>query len=148
MMTVLFFFRCGTPKDRFGQSDQNSVVIFIDGEEIAIDGGSYMYNDELEYHKYFMGTKSHNTVTIDGQDQMLLYRRFKWLYPSKSKMTVESENCISGEHFGYGRLYKGQVHKRSVKNEKGFISVVDLVNSIDIKRLVTLHWHIATLLMK
>jgi asparagine synthase (glutamine-hydrolysing) len=71
--------RCGSVIDRFGQADQLHVDLWWRGLNLAIDGGSYLYNDELQYHEYFMGTRSHNTMVVDDEDQMRLHRRFKWL---------------------------------------------------------------------
>lgn len=108
-------FRCGTVRDRFGQADQLHVDIWWNGFNIAIDGGSYLYNDELQYHRYFMGTKSHNTVTVDSQDQMLLYRRFKWLYWTKAHLLNYSDKYAEGEHCGYRRLGNALTHRRAFK---------------------------------
>lgn len=108
-------FRCGSIKDRFGQADQLHVDLWWKGLNIAIDGGSYLYNDEMQYHKYFMGTKSHNTVTVNGKDQMYLHRRFKWLYWTQAKLLEFRNNYVEGEHYGYLRDSIGVVHKRSIQ---------------------------------
>jgi len=138
----IVFFRCGTPKDRFGQADQNSVVIFFDGEEFALDGGSYMYNDKLEYHRYFMGSKSHNTITVDGKDQMLLYRRFKWLYPPKAFIIRDSEFSVAGEQSGYSRIHRGLIHRREIDYSGDILTVKDTLGKTDLSKTSTLHWHI------
>jgi len=107
-------FRCGSVIDRFGQADQLHTDIFWKGLNIAIDGGSYLYNDELKYHNYFMGTSYHNTVIVDGKDQMLLIRRFKWLYWTKARLLKFSKDYVEGEHYGYQRLKEKITHKRKV----------------------------------
>lgn len=137
------FFRCGTPADRFGQADQNSIVLFAGGEEIVVDGGSYMYNDELAYHRYFMGSKSHNTVTVNGHDQMLLYRRFKWLYPPDAQITEESETSVSGVHKGYSRIFKGLEHLRRIEIIGRKVIIKDTVSRTEQKKKISLHWHVA-----
>lgn len=136
-------FRCGTAPDRFGQADQLHVDLFWDGQNIACDGGSYLYNDELRYHRYFMGTASHNTVNIDQQDQMLLWRRFKWLYKTKAELTEfdTANRQVSGQHFGYQRLDPGLVHSRRVIYPQDRLIVLDEVrNEKKMSHSFRLHW--------
>jgi asparagine synthase (glutamine-hydrolysing) len=84
---------------------------------VLVDGGSYLYNGPRRWHNHFLRTESHNTVRIDGQDQMLHIRQFKTLYPTEARLLKfedHSEWAIcEGEHYGYRRI--GQcVHRRSV----------------------------------
>lgn len=135
-------FRCGSVIDRFGQADQLHIDIFWNGIEIAVDGGSYLYNDELQYHRYFMGTRSHNTVIVDNKDQMLLHRRFKWLYWTKAKLISFSENYIEGEHHGYGRLNGKVIHRRKMKiwRDGSFLVEDKLSQEKRILHTYDLHW--------
>ncbi|HEC93014.1 MAG TPA: alginate lyase family protein [Candidatus Atribacteria bacterium] len=137
---TFLLFRCGSVKDRFGQADQLHVDLWWKGINIAIDGGSYLYNDELQYHRYFVGTKSHNTVIVDNQDQMYLHRRFKWLYWTKAKLL--SAFPLEGEHYGYRRLKGEVVHRRSINllNENAFIIKDKLIVTEKIKHKYDLHW--------
>jgi heparinase II/III-like protein len=138
-------FRCGTPPDRFGQADQLHVDLHWDGNNILTDGGSYLYNDELHFHQYFMGTASHNSIVIDDQDQMLLWRRFKWLY--KTKATVSDNdlqnNCISGYHTGYNRIEKGITHYRYIKLDSDYLLVRDQIKNMKKNdHKINLNWHV------
>ncbi|MCF6158691.1 MAG: alginate lyase family protein [wastewater metagenome] len=135
-------FRCGTVRDRFGQADQLHVDIWWKGLNIAIDGGSYLYNDELQYHKYFMGTRSHNTVTVDNQDQMFFYRRFKWLYWTKAYLVNFLNNYAKGEHYGYKRLGDNITHRRAFKalDESSFLIEDFLTQNGDTVHSFDLHW--------
>lgn len=139
--------RCGSVIDRFGQADQLHVDIWWKGLNVAQDGGSYLYNDELRYHHCFMTTGSHNTVTVDGKDQMLLYRRFKWLNRVKAlqKGVVISGGVsgVAGEHYGYCRLPGKVMHRRYLFSLENSIYVVaDSVfqESNCYKHLLKLHW--------
>ncbi len=135
-------FRCGTVLDRFGQADQLHVDIWWNGLNIAVDGGSYFYNDELQYHKYFMGTRSHNTVTVDNQDQMLLYRRFKWLYWTKAQLLNFSDKYVEGEHYGYRRSGDTLTHRRTFKALDGSSFLVEdfLTQNGNTVHDFDLHW--------
>ena len=85
---------------------------------VLTDPGSYLYNGSEVWHRHFYGTASHNTVEVDGRDQMLHYRKFKNLYWTKAdlKRFEESDSWVlcEGEHYGYGRHSKGCVHNRSI----------------------------------
>ena len=133
--------RCGTVKNRFGHSDQLHVDLWVNEVNVAVDSGSYLYNDESQYHEHFMGTMSHNTVSLDGKSQMLLHRKFKWLYPAKAKLIAFTDSLFCGEHYGYKSLKGAPVHRRLC----GFIGddfkVSDLVfNQTAAGHDANLHW--------
>lgn len=111
-------FRCGTIRDRFSQIDMLHVDLWWHGENVLVDGGSYLYNGPEEWHEYFFRTASHNTVVVDGVDQMLHYRRFKVLYLTRARLLAFEQRGASfvaaGEHYGYERLRQAVIHRRSV----------------------------------
>ena len=74
------FIRCGAYKDRPYQSDNLHLDIWIDGENVLRDNGSYKYNTNKELINYFNGAGGHNTISIDGKDQMQKGDRFIWNY--------------------------------------------------------------------
>ncbi|MEJ2636992.1 MAG: alginate lyase family protein [Calditrichia bacterium] len=120
-------FRCGSVIDRFGQADQLHVDVFWRGLNVLIDGGSYLYNDDPQYYRHFMSTKSHNTVAVDNQDQMLLFRKFKWLYWTRAKLLdFQPGSRMEGEHYGYRRLKGEMTHRRVLEfPEAGTLLVTD-----------------------
>lgn len=131
--------RCGSVTDRFGQADQLHVDLWRNGINVAIDGGSYCYNDELAYHRWFMGTASHNTVSVDGHDQMLLARRFKWLYWTKADLVDIEDRRLTGRQHGYARL--GVIHERSLCQLDHGWRIVDTLQRRDTSpRTFRLHW--------
>jgi asparagine synthase (glutamine-hydrolysing) len=135
-------FRCGSVRDRFGQADQLHLDIWWKGVNVAHDGGSYLYNDEHRFHRYFMGTRGHNTVIVDGEDQMHLHRRFKWLYWTRAEALKTSGGGLEGEHYGYLRLRDGVTHRRSIASSAaGSFTVYDvLLQKKSARHLYTLHW--------
>jgi hypothetical protein len=94
------------------------VDVWWRGQNVLADAGSYRYNGADVWHDHFMETGSHNTLTLDGRDQMLHYRRFKTLYrPRAQLLRFEAHGSWSlceGEHDGYLRHPGGCVHRRSV----------------------------------
>jgi asparagine synthase (glutamine-hydrolysing) len=121
-------FRCGTLLDRFSQIDMLHLDISWRGHNVLADGGSYLYNDRPEWHEHFMRTASHNTVAIDGLDQMLHFRQFKLLYRTHAQMLQFEDHdewtACAGEHYGYRRHAGGCVHSRSVAFLKDDLFVV------------------------
>jgi asparagine synthase (glutamine-hydrolysing) len=111
-------FRCGTLRDRFSQIDMLHVDVWWRGHNVLVDPGSFQYNGADAWHDHFYQTASHNTVVVDGRDQMLHYRRFKNLYWTEAKL-LRSEagagwSLCEGEHYAYRRQAGKCVHRRSV----------------------------------
>jgi asparagine synthase (glutamine-hydrolysing) len=136
--------RCGTLRDRFSQIDMLAVDIWWRGQNVLVDAGSYQYNGPREWHNHFTRTSSHNTVTVDGLDQMVHFRQFKVLYWTEAtlldfKDTPDYALC-AGEHHGYERQPGACTHRRSVLFLKDDLwVVVDHVTG-DGAHDVRLHW--------
>lgn len=75
---TLTFVRCGAYKDRPFQADNLHLDVWVKGENILRDAGSYLYNTDEQWTRYFAGTASHNTVMLHTYDQMRKGPRFIW----------------------------------------------------------------------
>lgn len=121
-------FRCGSIRDRFSQIDMLHVDVWWRGLNVLVDGGSYQYNAAERWHSHFMRTGSHNTVAIDGLDQMLHHRRFKSLYWTRATLRRFEDApdwaLAEGEHTGYARHPGGCIHRRAVLFAKDDLWVV------------------------
>jgi asparagine synthase (glutamine-hydrolysing) len=137
-------FRCGTVRDRFSQIDMLNLDVWWRGQNVLVDPGSYLYNGPRRWHEHFVGTESHNTVAIDGRDQMFHYRRFKSLYWTRAELLAfADENEFSlceGEHSGYARHPGGCVHRRAVLFAKDDLWVVVDRISGNGEHQARLHW--------
>jgi asparagine synthase (glutamine-hydrolysing) len=137
-------FRCGSLLDRFSQIDMLHLDVWWRGHNVLVDGGSYLYNGPEEWHRYFMCTGSHNTVEVDGRDQMVHLRRFKLIYRTRAKLLHFEDAAdwaiCAGEHYGY-QPYPGEcIHRRSVLFCKDDLwIVVDRLEGAGRHR-VRLHW--------
>jgi len=120
-------FRCGDIKQRFSQIDMLSADVWWRGQNVLVDSGSYSYNGPQKWHRHFARTESHNTVQIDGEDQMLHYRRFKTLYWTRARLNrFENEagwGVCGGEHHGFQRT-AGCLHQRSILFAKDDVWVI------------------------
>jgi asparagine synthase (glutamine-hydrolysing) len=115
--TTFTVFRCGTARDRFGQLDMLNVDVWWRGDNILADPGSYLYNGPREWHDHFFRTASHNTLTVDGLDQGLHFRKFKVLFAPAARTLrfepSESHIIATGEHDGFVSR-AGVTHRRTV----------------------------------
>jgi hypothetical protein len=137
-------FRCGTVRDRFTQMDMLHVDIFWRGHNVIVDPGSYRYNGAPEWHAHFQGTASHNTVVVDGENQMVHLRQFKMLYPTPARLLEFRDEgqwrLCAGEHFGYHRLGGQVTHRRAVLSVAADLWVVVDTLEGDAQHTVRLHW--------
>ena len=136
-------FRCGPVRERFGQLDMLHVDLYWHGHPIAVDGGSYCYADEKMHH-HLHGTASHNTVTVDGRDQMVQQRRFSSVYLTPARLLrYEARNgrrVAIGEHLGFERYDGAVVHRRAVLLAKtGLCVVIDQLRGTG-QHDVRVHW--------
>lgn len=110
-----------------GHADALSFSLSIDGNEILVDPGTYIYQDPKEWRDYFRGTSAHNTIRVDGIDQSEIGGNFMWLTKAKSRLIEWDSNQIFdhvvAEHDGYERLRDPVIHRRDLffdKNENRF----------------------------
>ncbi len=121
-------FRCGSIRDRFSQIDMLHLDVWWGGYNVLVDPGSYVYNGAAEWHSHFLRTESHNTVKVDGFDQMLHFRQFKCLYWTPAEIVAFEDKgafvLCTGAHGGFRRHPGRCVHQRSVLFVKDDLWVV------------------------
>jgi asparagine synthase (glutamine-hydrolysing) len=101
---------CTDFTSRPSHADQLHVDLWLYGHNIAIDAGTYLYSGQGVWRNGLARTSVHNTVTVDGNDQMTMLSRFTWTNWSKGKVLKHDKNLWQGEHDGY----KPVSHKRTV----------------------------------
>ncbi len=137
-------FRCGSITERFSQIDMLHLDVRWRGQNVLVDPGSYLYNGCEKWHNHFFRTGSHNTVQVDGRDQMQHLRKFKCIHWTKAKLLrfedkVDWTIC-EGEHYGYQRYPGNCVHRRCVLFWKDDLWVVmDRVEGTG-THSVRVHW--------
>ena len=111
--------RCTDFRARPSHADQLHMDLWIRGHNIACDAGTYLYSGEGLWRNGLAHTSVHNTVTVDGQDQMKMVSRFTWTNWSHGKVLKHEENSWQGEHDGYKRLPDPVNHTRMVLSLEG-----------------------------
>jgi len=64
---------------RPAHADQLAVDLWWHGTNFAMDAGTYLYNGASPWENALAATSVHNTITLDGRDQMRRAGRFLWL---------------------------------------------------------------------
>ena len=74
-----------------GHADALSITLSKNGKPFIVDPGTYRYNGVPRWRRYFKGTRAHNTVTIDDQDQAIQETSFIWSHPYEARLTAYQE---------------------------------------------------------
>jgi hypothetical protein len=136
--------RAGRYRRRPFQADQLHVDLWWHGMNLARDAGTYLYNGPAPWDNGLAGSAVHNTVMVDGLDQMRRAGRFLWLdWAQATGRSVRDSGAefadrFEGEHDGYRRL--GVIHRRTVQcvDENAWIIMDDLLGGGD--HALRLHW--------
>ena len=120
---TLTFLRCGAYKNRPFQADNLHLDIWVNGQNMLRDAGSYKYNTEERWTRYFAGTASHNTVMLGNFDQMQKGPRFVWYHWAKEangQWTKTSDDWFfEGVVRVFGQLGPNIYHRRRVLKATG-----------------------------
>jgi hypothetical protein len=141
--------RAGHYTRRPFQADQLHVDLWWQGINLARDPGTYLYNGPAPWNNGFAGTAVHNTITIDGHDQMRRAGRFLWVdWAQASGRAYRPSGAafadrFEGEHDGYKKF--GVKHRRMVQwlGGAGWVIVDDIEGNGD--HTACLHWLLADL---
>jgi hypothetical protein len=110
------YLRASHFKSRLSHMDQLNLDLWWRGLNITQDAGTYLYNAEQPWDNPLVTTRVHNTVTVDGHDQMTRAGRFLVLdwANAYSKNLIETDENILGRVRAYHRGYHNVKHERTV----------------------------------
>jgi hypothetical protein len=147
------YIRVANFDSRPGHADQLHFDLWWRGINVTPDVGTYQYNALPPWDNALKHTAVHNTITIDGADQMTNAGRFLWLDWAQGSV-VEccrrpdgSIDHLIVQHDGYRRF--NLVHQRTISTIKDGWSIKDeflpyneLENSsrITVLNKTQLHW--------
>lgn len=117
------FVRCGAYKDRPFQADNLHLDVWVNGQNLLRDAGSYLYNTDEKWTRYFAGTASHNTVMLGTYDQMQKGPRFvwyNWVKEATASWKQQDKTWIfEGQIEAFAQVGKGIIHRRKVQKKQG-----------------------------
>ncbi|MGB4190271.1 MAG: alginate lyase family protein [Syntrophales bacterium] len=118
-----------TPLYNHGHADALSITLSASSRPFLVDPGTYRYNGAPEYRSYFKGSRAHNTVTVDGEDQAVQETGFVWARPYRAdlthRQTLPDGVVLEARHDGYARLRGRVIHLRRITAENGLLMIDD-----------------------
>lgn len=90
-------------------ADTLSFQLFVDGEPVLTDPGTYLYNVDLPRRNSFRSTRFHNTVTINGTEQSEMLGAFLWGRKATTVLTEATPTHVEASVTGLC----GITHRRS-----------------------------------
>lgn len=117
-------------------NDKLSFELQLDGEDVIVDPGTYLYTPDPGMRNKFRSTASHNTVMVDDEEQNRfdLGNIFELEDRTKAKCVKWESNSdvdvFVGEHYGYERLPNPVIHRRQIKflKKQGKLEIIDSFN--------------------
>lgn len=107
-----------------GHADALSITLSVDGEDIIIDPGTYIYHTDINSRDYFRKTINHNTIQINNRNQSEMRGPFLWgerAVSTLDKVHMNNEyDLIVAHHDGY----KPVIHQREVKYYKPDLFII------------------------
>ena len=101
-----------------GHADALSFQLQTAGYTFLTDAGTFSYNLDYDRRAVFRGTRAHNTIALDGEDQSAQRDRMSWTTQARtttfSWVASPWFDLVDGEHDGYRRLADPVTHRRAV----------------------------------
>ncbi|MEW6400471.1 MAG: heparinase II/III family protein [Chloroflexota bacterium] len=112
------YLRASRLKSRLSHMDQLHLDLWWRGLNIAQDAGTYSYNAEPPWDNPLVTTRVHNTVTVDGRDQMARAGKFlvlDWV-SAYSKNLLDADEKVLHKVQAYHKAYRklGVDYERTV----------------------------------
>jgi hypothetical protein len=108
---------------RPSHADQLHLDLWWNNWNIALDAGTYRYNHASPWANALAGTANHNTITLNGMDQMIRAGRFLWIQKANiHNLDIQRDSArhiqsISAEQDGYRKF--GAIQARRVTSRPG-----------------------------
>ncbi len=97
--------------DRPSHADQLHVDLWWQGVNVALDPGTYQYNAPRPWNNALLTAQVHNTLTLDGQDQMTRADRFLWLDWAQAEISAHEVDeqgqirQVTAQHNGFRKMH-------------------------------------------
>lgn len=104
--------------NRPAHADQLHIDLWINGNNVLMDAGTYLYNAQPLWTNVLASAINHNAVCVDGVDPMQRAGRFLWLDWAQAEILESAENLVRAEQYGYQKL--GIIHRREIRRVSDF----------------------------
>ncbi|MBW2662113.1 MAG: heparinase II/III-family protein [Deltaproteobacteria bacterium] len=114
-------------------NDWLSFELCVDGKPVIVDPGTYCYTGNMEMRRLFRSTKYHNTVVVDGKEQIEIHNSMFGLVNPHGVVRVlrwepeDNQDLLEAEHTGYTRLNEAVTHRRQflLNKTKNEVEITD-----------------------
>jgi hypothetical protein len=132
-------------RHRPSQADNLHIDVWIDGINLALDPGTYTYNQPPPWDNGLGKTHVHNTANINNNDQMVRVGRFLWAAWSKIKI-LDYQSDVDSELWLFESTPMPEAdgfsqHRRAILRSRDRYIVADLIQVTHRKKL-GIHWNI------
>jgi hypothetical protein len=101
-----------------GHADALSIQLFVDGDCILGDPGTYIYHCDIKSRNYFRRTCNHNTLCIDDKEQSQMLGAFLWGKKAKSTLIKSDLQKDNDEIIAECDGYRPIMHRRKIHLDK------------------------------
>jgi len=130
-------------------NDKLSFELCINGRDILVDPGSYLYTPFPEWRNSFRSTSLHNTVLVDNKEQNEISEKNLFSMGNDAEVIInewqsdEEYDFLEFEHHGYCRLEDPVIHKRQIFfNKKDSIWIIKDILKGNRRHIFNLHFHL------
>lgn len=120
-------------------ADALSFQLYHRNSPVFIEVGTSTYENG-ERRKVERHTSSHNTVTIEGQNQSQLHGAFRVGSRAKTTILIDDTTQLAGSHNGYEKSF-GLIHERRFVFEESCITIKDQISGATQKK-ATAYFHL------
>lgn len=122
-------------------NDKLGLEVCIDGEDIIVDPGTYVYTSCPEWRNKFRSTGYHNTLVVDSEEQNRFDEKNLFRLGSEAQIKVNKwvtsaeYDFLDAQYNGYERLSDPVTHRRQIlfnKNE-GYWVIKDILSTTENK---------------
>ena len=133
-----------------GHADALSLTASSAGCGLLIDSGTFEYVGADAERDHFRGTRAHNTLLVDGQDQAEPKGPFGWgrlpNVQAQGWLAGKTFDLFMGSHDGYSQLANSIVHRRLVFSLKSGLWLVRDQALGHGEHALDLFWHLGPML--
>lgn len=104
-----------------GHCDALSFQLFISGQPILIDSGTYLYHIDAQRRDMMRSSLMHNTVTINGVDQSEILGPFLFGKKARTELLSYDDHHVEASVRGLSKV----THTRSFDLEENKLQIID-----------------------
>lgn len=133
-------------------NDKLSFEWFLEGQNVIVDPGTYVYTSHPDWRNRFRSVGFHNTVVVDREEQNRFDPAWESLFrlrdDSKAEIlqwqTNDQTDIFIGRHKGYARGNRPVVHQRKIlwnKKTPQFLEITDTFLGVG-EHVLTWNFHV------